>query len=54
MATAPKQPTERTAHEDEFYIPAASIPSARGKVESFLSRYLGGHGRVPIPDSYNK
>lgn len=54
MATAPKQPTDGTDTEIEFYIPAASIPSARGTVESVLTRYFGGHGRVLIPDSYNK
>ena len=54
MATAPKRSAERTDSETEFYIPAASIPSARSKVESFLTRHLGRHGRVLIPDTYNK
>ena len=54
MATAPKRPTNRTDSDRKFYIPAASIPAARSKVESVLTRYLGGHGRVLIPDTYNK
>jgi hypothetical protein len=54
MATAPERTTDRTDLETDFYIPAASIPSARSKVESVLTRYLGRHGRVLIPDTYNK
>lgn len=54
MATAPKQPTEGTDTETEFYIPAASPPSAVTKTESVLTRLFGRHGRVLIPDTYNK
>jgi hypothetical protein len=54
MATAPKRSTDRTDLGPDFYIPAASLPSARGRVESFLTRHLSGHGRVLIPDTYNK
>lgn len=54
MATAPERPTDRTDTETEFYIPAASIPSTVSRVETLLRRYFGGHGRIPIPRSYNK
>ena len=54
MATAPKRPTDRTDSDRKFYIPAASIPAARSKVESVLTSYLAGHGRVLTPDTNNK
>lgn len=54
MATAPERSADRTDFEDNLYIPAASIPAARSKVESLLTRYLGRHGRVLIPDTYNE
>ena len=54
MDTTSRRPTGRTDSDRKFYIPAASIPAARSKVESVLTRYLGGHGRVLIPDTYNE
>jgi hypothetical protein len=54
MATAPERTTERTDLETDFYLPAASISSAVSKTESVLTRLFGGHGRVLIPDTYNK
>jgi len=54
MATAPKRSTERTDTETDFYLPAASISSALETTEAVLTRFLGGHGRVLIPETYNK
>jgi hypothetical protein len=54
MDTASKRPTDRIDSDRKFYTPAASISAARSRVESALTRYLGGHGRVLIPDTYNQ
>ena len=54
MATAPKRSTERTDLETDFYLPATSISSALEKTESVLTRIFGRHGRILIPDTYNK
>jgi hypothetical protein len=54
MATAPERPRDRTDAETDFYLPAASISSTLGTTESVLTRLFGGHGRVLIPDTYNK
>ncbi len=47
MGTTSKRTADRT--DTEFYIPAASLPSTVSRAETLLRRYLGGHGRVPIP-----
>lgn len=54
MATAPKQTPERTDSEADFYLPAASISSALETTEAVLVRIFGRHGRVLIPDTYNR
>ncbi|WP_311172908.1 hypothetical protein [Halobellus ordinarius] len=40
--------------EFDVYLPAMPISSTLSSVESFLGKHLGRHGRVLIPDSYNK
>jgi len=54
MATAPERSTERTDLETDFYLPATSISSALERTESLLVRVFGRHGRILIPDTYNK
>ena len=55
MATARESETRRIETEEtDFYLPAASVSDALDSIESFLSKYVGRHGVVLIPDSYNK
>jgi hypothetical protein len=54
MATAPERSIERTDLETDFYLPATSISSALETTESLLVRVFGRHGRILIPDTYNK
>jgi predicted RNA-binding protein YlqC (UPF0109 family) len=49
--------TERTRTDTEgtdFYLPASSISTAIDRVEAVVGRVIGRHGRVLIPESYNK
>lgn len=55
MATVDDLENTRTEHEEkDFYLPAASISSTLDRIGSIAGRVFGRHGRVLIPDSYNK
>ncbi|MGQ4555558.1 hypothetical protein [Halobellus sp. GM3] len=55
MATARNsEPSRIESTEKDFYLPASSVSSALDTVESVLSKVIGRHGVVLIPDTYNK
>ena len=39
---------------DDFYLPAVTLPPNFGRIESVVSDLFDFHGVVLIPDSYNK
>mgnify|MGYP000636900127 CR=1 FL=1 len=55
MATVDNPERTRTESEEtDFYLPAASISESLDRIGSIIGRTVGRHGRVLIPESYNK
>jgi hypothetical protein len=55
MATVDNRKLSRTeSKETDFYLPAASISATLDRIGSIVGRTVGRHGRVLIPDTYNK
>jgi len=53
MATVNK-PTQNETTETDFYLPGTSISAVYDRIGDVLGRFVGRHGVVLIPDSYNK
>ncbi|MFC6838065.1 hypothetical protein [Halomarina ordinaria] len=39
---------------NDIYLPAVSLPPNFGVVEKTVTKFLRRHGRVLIPDTYNR
>ncbi|MFA1611692.1 hypothetical protein [Halobellus rubicundus] len=53
MATVSK-PKPNGTTETDFYLPGASISAVYDRLGDVVSRFVGRHGVVLIPESYNK
>ena len=55
MSKSQKKVTENSKFSnDDFYLPAVTLPPNFGRIESVVSDLFDFHGVVLIPDSYNK
>ncbi|MFB6224122.1 MAG: hypothetical protein ABEH86_10690 [Haloarcula sp.] len=51
-----RNPTDERGQfsDDDFYLPAMTLPPNFGRIEDIVTDLFDFHGVVLIPDSYNK